>query len=117
LLSRVKRISSIKVEAGYDIISFNSMTSNEVDRFIEVKSFSKKPEFYWSRNEIGTAEMKGSKYFLYLVDRSLIGKNDYEPQIIQDPYKNIFGDPNWQKDPQNWLVRPSFEQSFIKKRT
>lgn len=107
LVSRIKLISRIKVDAGYDIISLDSPASMESDRFIEVKSFSKSPEFYWSKNEMAVSELKRKKYFLYLVDRSRMDDINYQPTIIQDPFINVFQNSGWNKDPQNWLVRPT----------
>ena len=95
------------INAGYDIISFDSLQSKEMDRFIEVKSFSRKPEFYWSKNELTTSELKRKKYYLYLVDRSKMDNPQYQPIIIQDPYNNVFHNTDWKKDAQNWLVNPS----------
>src|SRR5690606_34881470 len=97
----------IKVDAGYDIISFDSLMSKEPDRFIEVKSFFKSPEFYWSKNELTVSEMKRTKYFLYLIDRSKLDSTNYQPIIIQDPFMNVFKNSEWNKKPQNWLVSPS----------
>jgi len=107
LVSRVKQISKIKVDAGYDIISFDSLISREPDRFIEVKSFSKTPEFYWSKNELAVSELRRKKYFLYLVDRSKMDNPNYQPIIIQDPFISVFQNSDWKKDAQNWLVSPS----------
>ena len=53
----VMRISVIDVSAGYDILSYENEASAEYDRFIEVKSFSGNPHFYWSENEIETAKL------------------------------------------------------------
>ncbi|MDP1547518.1 MAG: DUF3883 domain-containing protein [Anaerolineales bacterium] len=107
LVSHVKLISRIKVDAGYDIISFDSLMSKEPDRFIEVKSFFKLPEFYWSKNELTVSEVKRKKYFLYLIDRSKIDNPNYQPTIVQDPFINIFQNSGWDKNPQNWLISPS----------
>jgi len=74
---------------GYDIASYETANSQEHDRFIEVKSYSGQPYFFWSRNEIDIARIKKSTYYLYLVDRSRIKSSGYVPIIIQDPYNNI----------------------------
>jgi hypothetical protein len=107
LNNKIKKISHLKVNAGYDIISLDSLQSKEMDRFIEVKSFSKTPEFYWSKNELATSELKRKKYFLYLVDRSKMDSPEYQPVIIQDPYSSVFQSTDWKKDVQNWFVSPS----------
>lgn len=61
LAKKVKRISDIDVSAGYDVVSFETDTSIEYDRFIEVKSFVGQPHFYWSKNEIEVATIYGDK--------------------------------------------------------
>ncbi|HET9850469.1 MAG TPA: DUF3883 domain-containing protein, partial [Candidatus Saccharimonadales bacterium] len=91
----IKRISDVDVTAGYDIISFHDNQSHSPQRLIEVKSFSGKPSFYWSENEIKTAKAKHKNYYLYLVDRTKIAKSDYEPLIIQNPYMNLYGSESW----------------------
>lgn len=75
---------------GYDIASFNSEESTEADRFIEVKSYSGNPYFFWSRNEIEIARIKRARYFLYLVNRDEITKKGYVPLIIGDPYQRVY---------------------------
>lgn len=104
---KIKKISHLKVDAGYDVISYNSLESSELDRYIEVKSFARKPEFYFSKNELRVAEARGSKYYLYLVDRIRFERSGYEPLVIQDPYRTIFQSDGWKKDPQSWLINPS----------
>ncbi|MBO0953117.1 DUF3883 domain-containing protein [Fibrella forsythiae] len=89
-LDLVKRISEDYVNAGYDIESFDSKESVYIDRFIEVKSFSQQPEFYWSRNEIEIAEMLGVQYFIYLIDSNRISELNYNPTIINNPFKSIY---------------------------
>lgn len=42
--------------AGYDIESFQNLDSIIIDRFIEVKSFENKIQFYWSKNELEKAK-------------------------------------------------------------
>jgi Domain of unknown function (DUF3883) len=52
-------VADYSVSEGYDIASFNSTNSLLHDRFIEVKSYSGKPKFYWSKNEVETSRIKG----------------------------------------------------------
>jgi hypothetical protein len=108
----IKIISSIDVWAGYDIVSFNDEFSEEIDRFIEVKSYASEPRFYWTKSEVGTARVKANNYYLYLVDRDKKDKAGYHPIIIQNPYETVFLSDKWFKDPQEWLVKQ--EYSFIK---
>ena len=104
---KIKIVSKIDISAGYDIISFNSSTSLTPDRLIEVKSCSKDSGFYWSKNEVETAKLKGKYYFLYLIDRNLIDKDNYTPIIIPNPFETVFLNDNWRKEAVNWYVQPS----------
>jgi len=111
-VGRIRIISKLDVSAGYDIISFNSLQSEEIDRFIEVKSYSGKVSFYWSVNEVWNAQMKGNKYFLYLVNRRYMNNEDYEPLIIRNPYLHVFLSGEWNKDSQSWYIeRSSYDSS------
>jgi hypothetical protein len=102
--SSIMRISDIDISAGYDIVSFNKLTSKRIDRFIEVKSFSgTKPTFHWSENEIATATRMGSDYYLYLVDRSKIADYNYKPIIIRNPHENILYSNEWVKEPKSFF--------------
>ena len=64
---RVQSISDLKVDAGYDVISFDG-EGLDYDRFIEVKgSRYLGLSFIWSRNEIKVARELGRKYWIYFV--------------------------------------------------
>ena len=82
-------VAEYSTSDGYDIASYETLYSKAHDRFIEVKSFSGQPYFFWSRNEIDIARIKKSNYYLYLVDRSKMNSSKYIPIIIQDPYNNV----------------------------
>ena len=105
-IEKVRIISHIEVSAGYDIISFDSIHSKEIDRHIEVKSYSGHMGFYWSKNEVRTAKEKRGSYFLYLVDRNKNESLDYAPIILQDPYPKVFESNDWQLEAQSWHVSP-----------
>lgn len=99
----IKRISDIDTTAGFDILSYNRDCSLIYDRYIEVKSYTGKPEFFISKNEIEVAERFRSKYYLYLVDRSKINSLDYHPIIIPDPYGSLLSQPkDWTKTCVQW---------------
>lgn len=102
-ISKVKRISVLDVTAGYDIVSFNSIRSSILDRFIEVKTFTGKPHFYWSANEIKVAKVKSKNYFLYIVDLSKISNFDYSPIIICDPISYFDENLEWISKPESYL--------------
>lgn len=101
--SRIRQISHIDVSAGYDIISFH----NEIDkkrRYIEVKTFIGNPHFYWSSNEINSAKVRGNDYYLYLVDGEKMFREDYIPEIIQNPYSTILNSHEWKLTPSSFLI-------------
>jgi len=89
-------VAEYSTNDGYDIASYENETSKEHDRFIEVKSYSGKPYFFWSRNEMDIARIKKLSYYIYLVNRDSMNDPDYEPTIIRDPYENIY------KNEQDW---------------
>lgn len=102
----VQRISDYDVGAGYDVVSYDSESSDEYDRFIEVKSCSTDRRFYWSRNEVAQARIKRKSYYLYLVDSVRMHENGYVPVIIQDPFENVFQSDAWAREEQSWLFQP-----------
>ena len=103
LCNKIKRISEIDVSAGYDIVSYNSACSIELDRFIEVKALSRRG-FYWSRNEYEVAKLKGDSYFLYLIELNKTSDINYQPQIIRNPAERIFESDEWFIEPQSYHI-------------
>lgn len=102
--NNIQIISEIDVKAGYDIKSYKYDTSIILDKFIEVKSYKGEiPYFYWSINEIKVAKQEKDNYFLYLVNRDEINNHNYQPTIIQNPYKNVFQNNLWDKKCQKWI--------------
>jgi len=104
LIEKIKMISDIDVQAGYDIISFNDKNSTHYDRCIEVKSYRGGLHFYWSRNESEIALLKGDKYFLYLIDFDKISMPNYQPIIIQNPKKFLHEDNGWIVETQSYFI-------------
>ena len=104
LSKKVKRISDIDVSAGYDVVSFETDTSIEYDRFIEVKSFVGQPHFYWSKNEIEVATVYGDKYYLYLINAEKVTEYEYVPIIIRNPVKTVIESDGWLMQPTSYLV-------------
>ncbi|MDO5650091.1 MAG: DUF3883 domain-containing protein [Gallicola sp.] len=102
--SKIKLISHMDVNAGYDILSFNSEKSSSFDRYIEVKAISNDTVFYWSRNEFTVAKLKDNNYFLYLVELSKINDRNYSPIIIQNPVKTISDSDSWLLETDNYKV-------------
>lgn len=107
LVNKIKIISKLDTSAGYDIVSFTDLSSQVNDKFIEVKSYSDRQGFFWSRNEVEVAEIKQDQYFLYLVDRNLMNSGSYKPTIIRNPYQSIFINPEWQKSIEEWFIKIS----------
>ncbi|MEO6536201.1 MAG: DUF3883 domain-containing protein [Candidatus Paceibacterota bacterium] len=103
-LGNVELISGYDVAAGYDLISYEDESSTELDRFIEVKSFSGTPSFHWSRNEIDVSRLKGKRYFLYLINRDEMANSTYVPTIIQNPYDEVLSDDSWTKRVDSYFI-------------
>jgi len=97
-------VAEYSVAEGYDISSFQQVESEYNDCFIEVKSYSGTPYFFWSRNEVDISRIKGDHYFLYLVDRSQMANDGYKPLIIQNPFKEVFNDENWLKQIEKYKI-------------
>lgn len=85
--------------AGYDILSFNNVDSEKNDRFIEVKSYSGVPYFYWSRNEVKVSKEKQENYFLYLFNRET-----KEILLLQNPYELVLNNPQWIKEVNQYYI-------------
>jgi len=105
LIDKIKIISDIDVCAGYDIVSFDSPASIAYDRFIEVKAVSRSNAFYWPANELSIAKLKGTQYYLYLVDLGRISDESYTPLIVNDPAINIMQSDDWLIEPQSFHIR------------
>lgn len=104
----VRRISLIRVSAGYDIESFDgSATNMNFDRFIEVKgSRGSDLRFFWSENEIDVAKKLGKKYWIYFQGGvNLEGKTAKNfPLCFQDPAETIFKNAKLKTTPQGIIV-------------
>lgn len=82
----IQAISDGDAAAGFDVLSFESLRSLLHDRFVEVKSYAEEYSFYWSAEEMAVSKRLGSRYWIYLVDRSRISDPHYAPEMISDPY-------------------------------
>lgn len=100
----IKQISEVDVCAGYDILSYENDTSVCYDRFIEVKAVSRNLSFFWSRNELEIAKLRGEKYYLYLVDLSRIKDEDYHPVMISNPAISVMSSPDWLVEPESYRI-------------
>jgi hypothetical protein len=94
----IEWIANYDASAGFDIMSFETGTSAKHDRFIEVKTYTgDNPYFYWSRNEMEVASVKGNKYYLYLVSLDSLNQPAYEPIIVNNPYISVLDNDKWKK--------------------
>ena len=103
-LDLIKQVSIFDVKAGYDVISFDSNTSEHLDRLIEVKTYVGKPHFHWSSNELNVAKLKGNQYYLYLISYNDMKTIGYEPIIIKNPVKFFEENTNWHFSIDGYLV-------------
>ena len=88
-------IAEYVVNAGYDIASYNEIEDEQPNRFIEVKSYDgPKGYFYWTKNEYQEAKLKGENYWIYLVNRTRMKIDGYQPEQYQNPYNTILGEDN-----------------------
>lgn len=94
-VGNIKIISELDTSAGYDIESYEDDNSLLLDKFIEVKSYTGIPSFFWSSNEVDTAKEKEDRYYLYLVDRDATDDKYYHPIQINDPASCLFSDGGW----------------------
>ncbi len=89
---KVEHISLKNVAAGYDIQSITLKGDATVTAlFIEVKAVpGRSYRFYWSRNEVKTAQRLSEWYRLYLLPFDKHGKFDITKlKIIADPYNAL----------------------------
>jgi len=97
----IQQISKIDVFVGYDIESFDGISSDlKADRMIEVKGTSTdKPTFYWSQNEKNVAKRLGEKYWLYIWTNISGEGSGTLYKIIQNPYEEFFVNGNITPEP------------------
>ncbi len=96
------------INEGYDIASYDNPYDEEFNRFIEVKSYEGEyPYFFWSRNEYIVAKQKQEKYWIYLVNRREMNKENYTPIMRQNPYKSIMQNGDWNKQVEKYKIELS----------
>ncbi len=108
LHGQIRRVSVDDVGAGYDIASFSSHSALVHDLFIEVKSYVGQRRFFWSANEILTAEELGEEYCLYIIESSKLSDSQYEPEKIPGPFAALFQteEPAWELKPSSYECVP-----------
>lgn len=104
LAGRVVLLGSKQIAMGYDILSYAAADSVSHDRFIEVKTYSGHPHFYWTDNEIAAAERLRDQYYIYLVDINRVDVPGYEPTIISSPIDLLYQPNRWNVQPQQYAI-------------
>ena len=104
----VRRISNLRVNAGYDVESFDSSSpAVAYDRFIEVKSArGRRMRFFWTDNEIKIATQLGKRYWIYFQGAIDVAKGvaREEPILVHDPVSSILGSDKFKTTPQGLVV-------------
>jgi hypothetical protein len=107
----VRGISNVRVNAGYDIESFDAASPSVVyDRFIEVKGAkARQVRFFWSDNEITVAKRLGKQYWIYFQGSIDVKKGIArdEPILLQDPANLLLADNKFKTSPQGLIVESS----------
>ncbi len=105
---KIRIVSKEDSGCGYDIKSYLDDKSLALTKKIEVKSYTSTRDsnayFHWSYKQIETAEKYKETYFLYIIDRSKIEEDNYEPLIVKNPYRNIYKSDDWDKEPDGSLM-------------
>lgn len=98
--SCIRKISGIRVNAGYDIESFDAASEAMVfDRFIEVKgSRGSELRFFWTENELSIAKTLRDRYWIYFQGGINLASSSSKlvPILIQNPCEAIFKNENIQ---------------------
>ncbi len=115
----VRKISNVRVNAGYDIESFDGASpAVDYDRFIEVKG-ARGPQmhFFWSQNEIQVATRLGERYWIYFQGAIDVAKGiaRNEPIMLQDPANAIARDGTFKTTPHGLIVEAKMTGSPIGK--
>lgn len=104
----VRQISSLRVNAGYDIESFDSSSpAMAYDRFIEVKSArGRNMRFFWTDNEIKVATKLGKRYWIYFQGAINVAKGTARdhPILVNDPVNSILKNAAFTTTPQGYVV-------------
>jgi hypothetical protein len=115
----IRRISNVRVNAGYDIESFDGPSpAVNYDRFIEVKAArGPKMHFFWSQNEIQVATRLGERYWIYFQGAVDVAKGiaRNEPLMLQNPAKSVLQDGEFKTTPHGLIVEANRTGSPIGK--
>jgi len=104
----VRRISLVRVNAGYDVESFNGGAHDmNFDRFIEVKgSRGTDLRFLWTENEIKVAKKLCGRYWIYFQGGVVLENRSAKnlPLLFQDPIESILKDARLTATPKGVIV-------------
>lgn len=104
----VRIISGVRVNAGFDIESFDGASPDLVyDRLIEVKGAKGRDlRFFWSENEQKVAQRLGKQYWIYFQGgiNSTNRTAKMEPLFFQDPVISVMSNVELTKTPQGLMV-------------
>lgn len=104
----VRSISKLRVDAGYDIDSFDGDTPNmQYNRFIEVKGArSSKVRFFWSDNEIEIAKQLGERYWIYFQGGISPGTGTAKNEVLmfRNPIEAVLNDNSFIKTTKGYWV-------------
>lgn len=104
----VRRVSKVRVNAGFDLESFDGTSPTSLyDRFIEVKgSRGKELRFIWTENEMGVAKRLGERYWIYYLGGVSIktGVASQQMMLFQNPLVSILENANLVKTPKGLIV-------------
>lgn len=104
----VQKTSKIRVNAGYDISSFDGISKNLThDRFIEVKGSGKASvRFIWTRNEMQKAETLGDRYWIYFIGEinKRVRSVSREPVMLRNPSATLASDKRYRLQPHGNIV-------------
>jgi len=104
----VRCVSRLRVNAGYDVESFDGKTPHlNFNRFIEVKgSKGRGLRFFWSENEMQVARNLKDKYWIYYLGGIDMKKrrSSQPPVLFQNPIDSVLKHQRLKKLPQGIIV-------------
>jgi hypothetical protein len=104
----VRRIGNVRLNAGYDLESFDAQSATMVyERFIEVKAAKGKDlRFFWTENEMSVANKLRDRYWIYFLGGvDPVGATaTYRPLMFQDPVRSVLEDARLEKVSQGFIV-------------
>ena len=115
----VQYVGKLKVNAGYDIESFQAASPGlQYDRFIEVKgSRGGEVRFIWSENEIKVARTLGNQYWIYFQGgiKAKEGKAYNKMLMFQNPVDSILRDTRFQVSQHGVIVESKMRGEAVTK--